>query len=138
MDYYQAGDSIECLSAEIISKRFSNGILKKHPENGKAYMYYKTDRSGTAEILEEIDTEKQEKVLKGSHTDKGDKLNGDKLEVYFDSKRRLKQKHIGSHTAKHGSRKILSKVFTLAKIIKRFDTVPFKVNSKKELGSNNK
>jgi len=135
MDYFQVGESIECLSAEVISKRFSNGILKKHPKNGVTYMYYKTDRSGTAEILEEIDTKTQKKIYENSHTNKGDKLNGDKLEVYLDSKRRLKPEHIGGHTASHGSNKIISKVFTLAKIIKRYDTIPFKDNSKKGLDS---
>ncbi|MDA3779809.1 MAG: hypothetical protein PF487_06275 [Bacteroidales bacterium] len=135
MDYYQAGESIECLSAEIISKRFNNGILKKHPKNGKTYMYYKTDRSGTAEILEEIECD--EPLLdENAHTDKGDKLNGDKLEIYVDSKRRLKPVHIGGHTAKHGARKFITKVFTFAKIIKRYETIPFIDNSKKELDTN--
>jgi len=132
MDYFQEGDSIECQCSEIISKRFSKGYLKNHPKNGNIYMFYKCDRNGTAEITEELNPKKPVIEI-SSYLNEGDKLNGDKLDVYINQNKRLKPGHIGGHTGKHGSRKFNTNNFTYAQITKRYDTVPFKPKDKKQL-----
>ncbi|MFW6047263.1 MAG: hypothetical protein ACOCP4_05715 [Candidatus Woesearchaeota archaeon] len=95
-------------------------------------MFYKCDRSGTAKIAEEL-YPKKPVIETSSYLNKGDKLNGDKLDVYINQKKRLKPEHISGHTSKHGSRKFNTNNFTYALITKRYDTVPFKPNDKKEL-----
>lgn len=132
MDFYQVGDSIECQKSEIIAKKIGKGYLKYHPKIGKAFMYYKCERSGTAEIIEELNP-KRPIVSDHSGLDQGDKLNGDKLEIYIDIKKRLRSEHIGGHTGKHGSCRFKSDKFTYARISKQYDTVPAEIDKPKRI-----
>jgi hypothetical protein len=131
MNYYQEGDSIECQCSEIISKKFNKGYLKTHPRNGNTYLFYKCERSGTAEIKQELNPKKAV-IDESSYLNKGDKLNGDRLDIYINKKRRLKPEHIGGYTGRHGSRKINTDKFTYAQITKRYNTIPLKSNYKNE------
>lgn len=132
MDHYQVGDSIECKRSEIITKRFSKGILKYHPTNGRRYMFYKCERSSSAEITEELNP-KDYIIEENSYLNLEDKLYGDKLHIYIDNKKRLKPEHIGGHTGRHGSQKFETRNFTFAQIKRRYDTVPFRQHNNSEL-----
>lgn len=118
MDFYGAGDKIECQKSEVIAKYILASHTQNHPVIGLS-VKYKCDRDGSAIITKELNP-KEPILHKESNLNLGDKLRAKKFYIIVENIRRIKHKRISGHTGRHGSQKMNTKDYTFAEITKPF------------------
>lgn len=125
MELNQKGDSIESQASEVVSRKFSKGYIKKHPESGERMMFYKCTQNGTAEITKELNP-KEPRINNNSRLNKGDFLNAKDFNLWVARNKRFKENEfeLPHQSASHRARKLNIREFTYAIITQRCDTIP--------------
>lgn len=112
--------SIECESAEIISRKTVISSLMRDPKIGNCFKY-SCSRNASAEILKELNPKKY-KCKNTSNLNLSDKLKSEKLYVLVAGATKLKDE-LKNQTHRHKAQKYISKSFTFAEISKPFHSI---------------
>lgn len=129
MKIVNEGASIECLGAEIISRKFTRNSLILIPKVGKC-MKYKCSLNSEAIILKELDP-KEPKYNEASFLSINDMIEAENIVVYVNQIKNLKFTLI-NHSGRHKAQQSNTNTFTFAQITKQFPNLP-KINTIKEI-----
>ncbi len=121
--YINAGDSIECSTSCIITRKLSNSAQNylKIEKDGGGFVNvfkYKTKIRATVKIVSEL-APKTHIICQSSKLDVHDELEGETIEIYTDKK--VKLELTSNFTNVHGIQGNTIKTFTYAKI-----AIPFR------------
>lgn len=119
--YVHNNNSIECNSAEIISRKITPGNFVSIKHIGRLFTY-KCDRNSEAIIKRELDPKKPIYNF-NSHLDEGVKLECEKLYLMVLSKKPY-SKDVINHTHRHKAETITTDNFTFAKISQQLKNIP--------------
>ena len=113
--------SIECFSAEIISRQILPSSFIEYENVGKCFTY-KCKRNSEASILKEL-IPKTPKINQNSYLDIGTKVECENL---FIAVCKLKPYKIDviNHSGRHKAQVIMTNEFTFAKISKQISNIP--------------
>lgn len=117
-EYFSKGEKIECLSANVFSKKITPSVPQNHPKIGIA-LKYNCERDGSSEIIKELSPKKY-KISEESHLDLNDKLKANSLYCLVKGIRPLPKTKIGGHSGRHSSQNIKTNDFTFSEITKPF------------------
>ena len=118
-DFIQHGDTCESQKSHIIARKisFRKGGLRKDPITDRLMVLYYLDRNCSYEITESLNLNETELELRKSkliHIEVGDKLIGDSIRVYADSKRNcLKPEVKEGVSGRHGAQIVKASIRTL-------------------------
>ncbi len=113
--------SIECISAEIISRKITPGNFISIKHIGRLFTY-KCDRNSEAIIKKELNPKKAIYNF-NSHLDLNTKLECDKLYLMVMCKQPY-SKDVINHTHRHKAETITTDKFTFAKISQQLRNIP--------------
>lgn len=113
-------ESIECLSAEIVSRKFIWESIINHPDAGRC-VKYKTDRNSWARNIRELDP-KCAVISKESKLDLGDCLESDSLLILNGTLKKFNLQLV-NQTSTHKAQSITTNHYTYVQIIKPFSWV---------------
>jgi|GEM_PF-2663451 len=120
MEFVFQGASIECDSAEIISRDIKASSFVNLPEIGNCQKY-NCKRNSEAKILEELEP-KRALYKPGSHLDKDDTLKSEDIVIYINSLKSVK-KEVIPFSHRHKAQKTITKCFTYAEISLQFPNI---------------
>jgi hypothetical protein len=112
---------MECLSAEVISRKIVPSSFLNINKYGKCFTY-KCSRNSEAKILKELEP-KVAIYNKYSHLCFGTILECDKLFVIVNKNKPYTADKI-NHSGRHKSQIFITKEFTIAKISQQFHNIP--------------
>ncbi|WP_303298667.1 hypothetical protein [Phocaeicola coprophilus] len=126
-EYIKEGEMVEGMKCSIYTRKieFKKGGLRKDPITNKNMVLYELDRNCSVEVTESmllLEEEKQKRINLKVHGDVGDKIKGDAIRLYADSKRdSLKPIVKEGQTGRHGASLINTNIRTIGKIKTPFD-----------------
>lgn len=129
--YIKEGDIVEGQKSSVSSRKieFKKGGLRKDPITNKNMVLYELDRNCSVEIVESLNLSEEEQKLRDEqnvHGNVGDKIQGDAIRLYVDSKRNcLKPIVKEGQSARHGASLVDINIRTIGKI-----KTPFSVYNK--------
>ena len=90
--YIKEGEMVEGKKCSVSARRleFKKGGLRKDPITNKSMVLYELDRNCSVEVTECLDLsaeEQQHRIELGVHGSVGDKIQGDAIRLYVDTKR---------------------------------------------------
>ena len=136
-EFINRGETIEGVQCEIYTRKEEWKGLRKNPITEQTMMVYELDRNCSAEITKELWLSEQDKKIRDNyenrnnviiHRNIGDKIKGDAITIYVNSKRKLPVESKEGMTSTHGGRLISTSKHTIGIIKYPFD------NYKKLLG----
>ncbi|WMI66715.1 hypothetical protein RBH94_06010 [Aestuariibaculum sp. YM273] len=113
--------TIECLSAEIISRKILPSSFLEIEHVGRCFTY-KCSRNSEATVKKELDP-KEPFYNEHSLLDLGSKLECENMFVAINKKKPYKYTKI-NHTGRHKAQTFTSKEYTFAKISKQLSNIP--------------
>jgi hypothetical protein len=117
-DYFFKGEKIECLSANVYSKKITPSVPQNHPKIGLS-LKYNCERDGSAEIIKEL-SPKKAKINEASHLNLNDKLSANSLYCLVKGIKPITKTKIGGHTGRHSTQFMKTDDFTFSEISKPF------------------
>jgi hypothetical protein len=115
-EYYLLGESIECSSAAVVTRKSNLSSIIDHPVLGRLTKY-KCERNSSAEILKELNPKKFV-YCEGSRLDTGDLIKSEAILVLVS--RMLAFSKAANVSATHSAQKCSTSCFTFAEITKPF------------------
>lgn len=138
--YIKEGEIIEGLKADVIARRAEWKGLKQEPITGKKMMLYELDRNSSVEVTQamELDGEGLKlRELLGVHGEVGDKIQGDAIRLWVDTKRNsLKFVTKEGVSGRHGANLVSTNKRTIGKIKYSFDNYKRLFNHSTQVESN--
>ncbi|MGY5846010.1 hypothetical protein ACW6QP_01210 [Salegentibacter sp. HM20] len=128
MKQVHENSTIECLSAQIISRKIVPSSFIEIDSVGRCFTY-KCYRNSEAVILSEL-TPLKPKYNKHSNLKEGDILECDQLFIAV-NKNRPYTPDLINHTSRHKAQLMKTKEYTMAKISKRIFNIPELIPPKK-------
>lgn len=119
--YVHNNSTMECIAAEIISRKIIPSAFVDIPNVGKCFTY-KCSRNSEATITKELNP-KEAKVNENSLLDLNSKLECDKLFVAIKVERPYRIGKI-NHTGRHKAQIFITDDFTFAKITLQISNIP--------------
>lgn len=113
--------TIECLSAQVISRKITPSSYIEIDSVGRCFTY-KCYRNSEALILLEL-SPLEAKYNENSRLNKGDKLECEQLFIAVNKNKPYKPDLI-NHSSRHKAQIIKTKEYTMAKISKRISNIP--------------
>ncbi|AKK73662.1 hypothetical protein OK18_14570 [Chryseobacterium gallinarum] len=113
--------TIECDSAEVISRKIMPGVYVDFESIGKC-LTYKCSRNSEATILKELDP-KERKINEYSALDLNSKLECEKLFVAIERKKPYRITKV-NHSHRHNAQTFTTDAFTYAKITQQLVNIP--------------
>lgn len=130
--FHKQGESVECNSAEILSRKFVPGSAVKL-DGINFYVRYECDRNSSAEILKEVNPKKAKFNLK-SNLNCGDKISADAITFYYQGLKKISIALGGNaRTGTHTGQIIITKTFTYAIIKIPYSHIINAQNSKNKI-----
>ncbi|MBC7475274.1 MAG: hypothetical protein H7263_13365 [Candidatus Sericytochromatia bacterium] len=125
MKLFHDNSSIECLAAEIFSKRIAPSSYMMVNNIGRCFVY-KCTRNSEAIITKELDPKT---ALHNQHSalNMNDFLEGENITVALDTRRSPKVSKVGGFTHRHGTQNCSTKCYTFAMITKQIPGNPFAI-----------
>ncbi len=117
-EYYLLGDKIECLAADVFSKKITPSMPQNHPKIGLS-LKYSCERDGSIEIIKEL-IPKKALISDTSHLNLNDKLSANSFYCLVKGIRPISKSKIGGHTGRHSSQFIKTNDYTFSEISKPF------------------
>ncbi|QHS63255.1 hypothetical protein [Chitinophaga agri] len=127
MPHITIGSSIECLGAEIHSRKFVPKIVVNIPNVGRCYKY-SGDRNSDAVITKELHP-KVPKYSTNSALSLSESIAGEGIFILVNSVKQLLIK-VSPYTHRHKAQYCSTNVFTYAEITKPFPNIGEIINSK--------
>lgn len=121
-EYIKEGEMVEGKKCSISARRmeFKKGGLRKDPITNKNMVLYELDRNCSVEVTENLkltEEEKQIRIELGVHGEVGDKIQGDAIRLYADTKRdSLKPIVKEGQSGRHGASLVETNIRTIGKI----------------------
>ncbi len=121
-EYIKVGEMAEGKKCSISARRieFKKGGLRKDPITNKNMVLYELDRNCSVEVTESLnltDEEQQLRVELGVHGNVGDRIQGDALRLYADTKRdSLRPIVKEGQSGRHGANLVETNIRTIGKI----------------------
>lgn len=138
--FIKEGEIIEGLKADVIARRAEWKGLKQEPVTGKKMMLYELDRNSSVEVTQAMELDEEGKALRkllGVHGELGDKIQGDAIRLWVDSKRNsLKFVTKEGISGRHGANLVSTNKRTIGKIKYSFDNYKRLFNHSAQVGSN--
>lgn len=125
MKLFQDNTSIECLSAEIISRRIVSSSYMLINNIGKC-LVYKCSKNSEAVIKKEL-SPKEAVHNQNSSLDLDDMLEGENITVAMQARRGPKISKVGAHSHRHNAQTCKSDKYTFAMITKQIPGNPFAI-----------
>lgn len=123
--YIKEGDIIEGKKADVIARRAEWKGLKEEPITGKKMTLYELDRNSSVEITEALELNEEDKKIREDlnvHGNVGDKIQGDAIRLWVDSKRNsLKFNTKEGISGRHGANLVSTNKRTVSKLKYSFD-----------------
>lgn len=116
--YINPSESIECLSAQITARRFTQGAVLSVNSFGLCFKY-KTDRNSWATNQTELHP-KQARVRKESRLDQGDILEADSFQLFYNSVLPLTLSLVNA-SGQHKASEATTQSFTFVQIVVPFE-----------------
>lgn len=130
-EYIREGEMVEGRKCSISARRieFKKGGLRKDPITNKCMALYELDRNCSVEVSESLslnDEEKQIRTALNVHGNVGDKIQGDAIRLYADTKRdSLKPIVKEGQSGRHGASLVETNIRTIGRI-----KTPFSIYNK--------
>lgn len=130
-EYIKAGEMVEGKKCSIAARRieFKKGGLRKDPITNKNMVLYELDRNCSVEVTESLKLSAEEQQLRDDlnvHGNVGDKIQGDAIRLYADTKRdALRPVVKEGQSARHGASLLDTNIRTIGRI-----KTPFSVYDK--------
>jgi len=120
MEAVKKGNSIECLSAEIISRDIKLSAFINLPNFGKCRKY-NCKKNSEASIRKELN-DKTKKAHISSYVDLGDKIMGENLALYVKTVKSLKIEVV-NYTGRHKAQQTSTDCHTFAEVTLQFHNI---------------
>lgn len=138
--FIKEGEIIEGLKADVIARRAEWKGLRQEPITGKKMMLYELDRNSCVEVTQTMELDDEGKKLRkvlGVHGEVGDKIQGDAIRLWVDSKRNsLKFTTKEGVTGRHGANLVSTNKRTVGKLKYSFDNYKRLFNHSAQVESN--
>lgn len=121
MDYIYEGASIECFSAQIVTRDLKYSSMIEIPKLGFCKVYT-CKRNSEAVIIKESDP-KTAVYYKNPHLDKGDNIKSEEIVIYINTLKKIKIEVV-NYTSRHKAQELITKYPTLGNITKVFTNIP--------------
>lgn len=121
-EYIKEGEMVEGKKCSISARRFEfkKGGLRKDPITNQNMVLYELDRNCSVEVAESMKLsydEQQRRIQLGVHGEIGDKIQGDAIRLYADTKRdSLRPIVKEGESARHGANLVETNIRTVGKI----------------------
>lgn len=84
-EYIELGETVDGKKCDVYTRRKDFKGLRREPKTGAMMVLYELDRNCSAEIT--VEHSEDFERLDGVHYSKGDKIKGDAIQLWVDSKR---------------------------------------------------
>ena len=121
-EFIREGEMVEGKKCSVSARRmeFMKGGLRKDPITNKNMVLYELDRNCSVEVTESLNLTEEEQQIRiglGVHGNVGDRIQGDAIRLYADTKRdSLKPIVKEGQSGRHGASLIETNIRTIGKI----------------------